>query len=104
VTIALDPIDGRVFPGAAGKGQFEASGQFRTLGLLPGRYVIRLGGNLGAWSLDSVSAGGSLPDQPIAIANTDVSGVVITLTDRAGSISGSVRDTQGRPRFDGHRL
>jgi hypothetical protein len=96
VTITLDPIDGRVFPGAAGKGQFEVNGQFRTLGLLPGRYVIRLGGNLGAWSIDSVSAGGSgLPDQPIAIANTDVSGVVITLTDRAGSISGSVRDTKG---------
>ena len=96
MTITLDPVDGRVFPGAAGKGQFDASGQFRTLGLLPGRYMLRLGGNLGAWSLDSVSVGDkSLPDQPITIANTDVSGVVITLTDRAGSISGSVRDAKG---------
>ena len=96
VTIALEPIDGRVFPGATGKGQFEASGQFRTLGLLPGRYMIRLGGNLGGWSVESVAAGGSgLPDQPITIANTDVSGVVITLTDRAGSIAGSVRDAKG---------
>lgn len=98
VTITLDPIDGRVFPGAAGKGQFDASGQFRTLGLLPGRYILRLGGNLGAWSLDSISAGGSgLPDQPITIGNSDVSGVVITLTDRTGAISGSVRDGKGGP-------
>jgi hypothetical protein len=96
VTITLDPVDGRLFPGAAGKGQFEAGGQFRTLGLLPGRYMLRLSGNLGAWSLDSVSTGDkSLPDQPIAIANSDVSGVVITLTDRAGSISGSIRDARG---------
>jgi hypothetical protein len=95
VTITLDPVDGRVFPGAAGKGQFEASGQFRTLGLLPGRYMLRVGGTLGSWSLDSVSIGDkSLPDQPIAIASTDVSGVVVTLTDRAGSISGSVRDAR----------
>jgi hypothetical protein len=96
VTITLDPIDGRVFPGAAGKGLFEANGQFKTLGLLPGRYMIRLGGNLGAWSVESVSVGGrSLPDQPITIAGADVSGVVITLTDRTGSISGSVRDGRG---------
>jgi hypothetical protein len=97
VTITLDPIDGRVFPGAIGKGQFEANGQFRTLGLLPGRYMLRLGGDLGAWSLDSVSVGGEMspPDQPIAIADTDVSGVVVTLTDRPGSISGSVRDPRG---------
>jgi hypothetical protein len=98
VTITLDPVDGRTFAGAAGKGQFEASGQFRTVGLLPGRYILRLSGNLGAWSLDSVSGGDkSLPDQPIAIANSDVSGVVITLTDRASSISGLVRDARGVP-------
>ena len=98
VTITLDPTDGRTFPGAVGKGQFDASGQFRTLGLLPGRYVLRLGGNLGAWTLDSVSSRGkSLADEPIAVAGADVAGVVITLIDRAGSISGSVRDERGRP-------
>jgi hypothetical protein len=97
VTITLDPVEGRAFPGASGKGQFDANGQFRTLGLLPGRYLLRLGGNLGAWTLDSVSGGGkTIPDQPITVANADVSGVVITLTDRAGSISGSVRDERGR--------
>ena len=96
VTITLDPVDGRAFPGASGKGQFDATGQFRTLGLLPGRYMVRLGGHLGAWSLDSVSVGErNLSDQPITIANSDVSGVVITLTDRAGSISGSVRGARG---------
>jgi len=99
VTMTLDPADGRTYPGAAGKGQFDASGQFKTLGLLPGRYVLRLGGNLGPWSLDSVSIGGrGLPDQPITIANTDVTGVVVTLTDRPGSVSGSVRDPRtGQP-------
>jgi hypothetical protein len=96
VTITLEPTDGRVFPGAAGKGQFDGNGQFRTLGLLPGRYMLHIGGNLGPWSLDSVSVGDrSLRDQPIAIAGTDVSGVVITLTDRSGTISGLVRDAKG---------
>lgn len=96
VSIALDPVDGRVFPGAAGKGQFEANGHFRTLGLLPGRYMIKLAGNLGPWSLASVSVGEKgPPDRPIVISNTDVSGVVITLTDGARSITGAVRDAQG---------
>jgi hypothetical protein len=95
--MTLDPVDGRVFPGASGKGQFDASGQFRTLGLLPGRYVVRLGG-IGAWSLGTISVGGqTLPDPVFNITNREISGVVITLTDRIGSIGGSVRTTAGGP-------
>jgi hypothetical protein len=75
---------------------FDADGQFKTIGLVPGRYLIRLTGNLGPWTVGSVSVGSSnLPDQPITLTNTDVSGIVITLTDRSGTISGSVRDTRG---------
>ena len=96
VTVTLDPIDGRTSPGAVGKGQFDASGEFKTLGLLPGRYIVRLGGNLGAWSLESASGGDKgHPDQPLTIAGHDITGVVITLTDRTGSVSGSVRDARG---------
>jgi hypothetical protein len=60
VTMTLDPVDGRTYPGAVGKGQFEANGQFKTLGLIPGRYVIGLGGNLGPWTL--VPAGPAADD------------------------------------------
>ena len=86
VTIALDPADGRTFPGGVGQGQFDASGRFKTLGLLPGRYMLRIVGNLGLWSVDS--------EQPITVAHTDISDVVITLKDRQAVLSGSVRDAR----------
>jgi hypothetical protein len=91
LTVTLDPVDGRTYPGAVGKGQFEATGQFKTLGLIPGRYVIGLGGTLGPWTLVP-------PDQPLTIGNADVTGLVITLTDRPTLLSGFVRDARsGQP-------
>lgn len=98
VTVTLDPVDGRVFPGATGKGLFDASGQFRTLGLLPGRYMVRLGGSMGPWLLGTVSVGGqTLPDPVLNITNREISDVVVTLTDRVASIGGSVRSAAGGP-------
>jgi hypothetical protein len=91
LTVTLDPVDGRTYPGAVGKGQFEATGQFKTLGLIPGRYVIGLGGTLGPWALVP-------PDQPLTIGNADITGLVLTLTDRPTLLSGLVRDARsGQP-------
>jgi hypothetical protein len=95
-SITLDPVDGRSFIGASGKGQFDADGQFKTLGLMPGRYLLRVGGNLAPWALASATIGGrDVSDVPIAIESPDVNGVVITLTNRQTSVTGTVRDAAG---------
>jgi carboxypeptidase family protein len=95
VTVTLDPVDGRSFAGATGKGQFDANGQFKTLGLLPGRYMLRLGGNLGPWSLASMAiAARNVADLPFTIETSDIPDVVITLTDHVASLSGAIRDAR----------
>jgi hypothetical protein len=95
-TITLDPADGRTSMNASGKGQFDAAGAFRTVGLLPGPYLLRMGGNLGPWTLLSATAKGhDMADAPFTLETADLSDVVITLTDRTSTISGTVRDTAG---------
>jgi hypothetical protein len=97
-TITLDPMDGRSFDGASGKGQFDAAGQFKTLGLLPGRYVLHVGGALEPWTLLSATVGGrDLADTGVTVESADLANVVITLTDHPSAISGTVRDGSGAP-------
>jgi hypothetical protein len=96
--ITLDPPDGRVSTNSSGKGQFDATGAFRTVGLVPGPYLLRVGGALGPWSLLSATVKGhDLADVPLTLDSADVTDVVITLTDRTSTISGVVRDSSGAP-------
>jgi hypothetical protein len=96
-TITLEPIDGRTNEvGASARGQFDASGRFTTFGVVPGKYVLRLGGNLGPWMLESAIAGGrDITDVPLTIDVANVGDVVIKVTDRPASLSGTVRGSAG---------
>jgi hypothetical protein len=96
-TITLDPADGGSFMGASSKGLFDADGQFRSLGLLPGRYLLRVG-NVGPWSLLSAIVNGhDLADGAVSVETTDIPNIVITLTDHPASVAGTVRDGSGAP-------
>jgi hypothetical protein len=96
--VTLDPADGRTFTGATGRGQFDASGQFKTFGIVPGRYLLRPSGNLGTWVLRSVTVGGrDIADAPLTVEGTDLTNVVVTLTDRPAGVGGTVRDRAGAP-------
>jgi protocatechuate 3,4-dioxygenase beta subunit len=94
--ITLEPIDGRTLLFGSGRGQFDEAGRFTTIGLLPGRYVLRLSGNLGPWSLESAMAGAQdISDAPITIDTDNVAGVVLKITDHQASLAGSVRAQAG---------
>jgi protocatechuate 3,4-dioxygenase beta subunit len=94
--ITLEPIDGRTALPGSGRGQFDQSGRFTTIGLLPGRYVLRLSGNLGPWSLESAMAGAQdISDTPVTIDANNIADVVIKLTDHQASLGGAARASSG---------
>ena len=92
--VVLEPADGS--PSAPGleteSGHPDPDGGFRTLGVPPGRYVVRIAGPpLPGWTFKGADYDGrDLVDTPIDLRK-DVAGVVLSFTDRPGSIEGSVQ-------------
>ena len=75
----------------------DAKDGFSIENVAPGRYVITASESASA-SLLSVSAGGKVvTERPIVIGTTDLSGVIIELTDRPAELSGTVRTRAGLP-------
>src|SRR4051812_15656991 len=98
IRITLDPADGsRVLDDGLARetGHPDSTGEFRTFGMPPGKYVMRVNPP-GGWFVKSALAGGTdLADVPFDLRTKDVTGVVITFTDRPASVSGVVRNAQG---------
>jgi hypothetical protein len=94
--ITLDPADAsRVLPEGLGfaTGRIDDSGQFHTYGVPPGRYFVRVGG-LTEWFFKSaLYEGRDVTDHPIDLTS-DLSGLVLVLTDRPSSVAGIVRSGQ----------
>jgi hypothetical protein len=87
----------------------EPSGQFRITGVTPGRYrlngIVPLppGSGPGAgWTmLSAVVKGQDVLDFPIDIGpNDEIKDVVVTFTDAAQEVNGSLQDATGRPAPD----
>ncbi len=93
---AVDSLGGARTNAPSGVG---ADGAFRTVGLPPGRYLLRLSGTVSPWRLKSVTADGrDVTEVPLEIDATGVDDVLITLTDRPlGSMGGTVRTSRGDP-------
>jgi hypothetical protein len=90
--ITPNPIPGM---GATQGGQFNERGEFTTYGVVPGKYFVRVAFTLAGWTLKSAELGGrDVADVPFDMENGDVSGVVLTFTDRPSDLSGTVRDPQ----------
>jgi hypothetical protein len=88
--------------------RIEADGRFTTAGLPPGRYRIYPDLRLRhpdrpaelLWSASSIRVEGrDHGSGPIPLGITDLD-VTITLTDRRAVLTGTVRDSRGRPRPD----
>jgi hypothetical protein len=80
-----------------GRMQVEISedGTFRTNGLAPGKYVIQTDSMVAGWRLKGASvAGRDLSPLPFEIGAEDVTGVVLTFTNRVSEIGGTI---SGRP-------
>lgn len=96
MTVAADAANGFVpyQVRQATTGWFSPDGTFTTPSLLPGPYVLTPGTTT-PWRVKSITAGGADVTGLSIDATSDVSDIVITYTDRAGSIRGTVRDQAG---------
>lgn len=106
-------IAGALTGGGGLSAKVAADGTFVIGGIAPGRYrlntplgMLPLAGVAsapGGWTLKGVMVNGrDIADAPIEMkAGTDVSGVVVTFTDRPSELSGTVFDGAGRvtPNF-----
>jgi len=80
------------------RGRFAADATFNIPGIVPGSYLPRPNLAFAGWTIKSIVANGrNVLDDPIDVGVSDISGVVITMTDRPTDVSGTVRTNGGQP-------
>ena len=94
------PIDGRAVGGVL-TGQVSATGEISTYAIAPGKYSIRMASGswetMNGWTYQSSTLAGRDVGGTALDLQSDVSGLVITMTDHPSEIAGVARDAQGRP-------
>ena len=94
----FDPADGRpLVASTIGRGQFDEGGRLSTYQLPPGRYYLRINNAPVGWALKSATVNGrDISNVPVTL-DRDVSGVVVTFTDRPSALAGQVSAVSGAP-------
>lgn len=64
--------------------------QFAVAGVRPGRYLVRVNTPPGWFLKSAVVSGRDVSDEPLEVGETDIGGIIVTLTDRPNEITGSV--------------
>jgi hypothetical protein len=101
MSVTLTPADGRTLPSSQNfstADRVDQDAQFKTFGYPPGKYLVSVtnGPAANRWLLKSVTAGGrDVIDEGIDLKDSDVGDVVITYTDKIGSLTGNVRTPAG---------
>jgi len=95
--ITLLPADGRN-PGGGGFGgarpRVTTGMTFESPNYGPGKYFLQIQGNPPQWQVKSATVGGrDVLDAPIDLRDTDITGVLITLSDEQFALSGTVTVT-----------
>jgi len=94
IPVMVEPADmrQRTNAGFQQPGRIGPDGTFTIAGLLPGQYLVRIGGAPGGWFAQSVTLGGAdISDVPFELSDKDATGVVVTFTDRISELRGTVR-------------
>jgi protocatechuate 3,4-dioxygenase beta subunit len=82
-------------------GRGDESGGFKTYGMAPGKYLIRVPNPPPGWSLRSiVSEGRDVSEVPLELRSADLANVTITFTDRPTKLTGTVRAGNGNADND----
>ena len=104
VRVTLSP-DVSGLPGelaSAANGRVDASGRFTIAGVVPGKYRVTGSGSVNGWQVGSAMIDGqdtldfSMEVKPAQ----NVSGAVITFTDRQSELSGTLVNERGQPAPD----
>jgi len=97
VPVILEPVEQFHTSNSPWQGRTEADGQFTTSGVPAGKYFVRVGGSPPGWMFRSATYNGvDLSEFPVDVQR-DISGVMITFTDRWTGLRGTVRSRQGQP-------
>ena len=93
--VTLVPADGRNPGGFGGtRPRVTTTFTFETPNYGPGKYFLQIQSAPPQWQVKSATVGGrDVLDAPIDLRNTDVTGVLITLTDEVFTLSGTVTVT-----------
>jgi len=95
VTVSIESADGRTRAGVS-PSRLQANGLFTTAGVPPGNYLVRVANPPGGWGVRSIMINGvDASDTPVALEDKDLSGAIITFTDRVSALSGTVKGPQG---------
>ena len=90
ISVTLEPADGRTGTPFL-RGRVESNGTFMTASVAPGKYLLRVAGAPQGWTFRGATAAGrDVADAPIEIEASDVTGVIVTFTDRPTEITGTV--------------
>lgn len=97
IRITMSPAEPSPFGGAVA-GRADATGRFTIPSVPPGLYRLSASGASG-WSVDSSTIGGQdSMDFPVEIKGTqNVTGAVVTFTDRRTELTGIVTDDRNQP-------
>lgn len=96
--VMLVPADGRN-PGGFGnaRNRVTATNTFETPNYGPGKYFLQIQGAPPQWQVKSAAVGGrDVLDAPVELRDTDLTGVLITMTDEQFTLSGTVTATAGQ--------
>jgi hypothetical protein len=95
MVIMLEPVEGRG-PTTPPGGQLDAGLQFKTYGVPAGKYFVQSGIPPPGWTFKSaIYQGRDLSEVPLDLESADISGVVVTFTDRPTELSGTVQTSSG---------
>ena len=96
-SVSLDSLESQT-TNVQPRGRVAADGTFAVSGIVPGLYLARPNFSFPGWTIKSIVAGGrNVLDDPIDVGGSDMTGVVITMTDRPIDVSGTVRNRDGQP-------
>ncbi len=85
------------FGGPQPQAAVGADGRFTIAGVVPGRYTLRVSGQMKSVIVDGVD----ILDFPLELAgDRDISDVVVTLTERTSELSGRLTEANGEPGYN----
>ena len=97
IRVTLEPADQQTATSAGVvAGRVETSGAFATAGAVPGRYFVRAVGAPQGWYFKGATLNGrDVTDLPLDVAGTDLTGVLLTFTDKQTELTGTVTTNDG---------
>jgi hypothetical protein len=99
--VTMAPVGPNPFGGGASAARVDANGRFTIPSVPPGRYRLSAGASNGWFPESSMIGGQDALDFPFEVKGTqNISGAVVTFTDKQTELTGVVTNERGEPAVD----